>query len=116
MEIFLLIQQVRLLLLSCPLSLIQNYAAVQNILGAGQRELFPAQLGKLRLVAIRRFRLLKEVAKIFKFLNQSFARLRCWKKVSQIHKTYLLDQQLFCWRHFFKTEDVQNTDLNILAL
>ena len=39
------------------------------------------------------------------------------KKVSsQIHETYLLDQQLFCWRHFFKTEVVQNTDLNILAL
>ena len=38
------------------------------------------------------------------------------EKVSQIHKTYLLDQQLFCWRHFCKTEVVQNTDLNILAL
>ena len=37
-------------------------------------------------------------------------------KVSQIHKTYLLDQQLLCWRHFTKTEVVQNTDLNILAL
>jgi hypothetical protein len=36
--------------------------------------------------------------------------------VSQIHKTYLLDQQLFCLRHFSKTEVVQNTDLNILAL
>jgi hypothetical protein len=38
------------------------------------------------------------------------------EKVSQIHKTYLLDQQLFCRRHFYKTEVVQNTDLNILAL
>jgi hypothetical protein len=38
------------------------------------------------------------------------------EKVSRIHKTYLLDQQLFCWRHFSKTEVVQNTDLNILAL
>ena len=38
------------------------------------------------------------------------------EKVSQIHETYLLDQQLFCWRHFSKTEVVQNTDLNILAL
>ena len=38
------------------------------------------------------------------------------EKVSQIRKTYLLDQQLFCWRHFSKTEVVQNIDLNILAL
>ena len=38
------------------------------------------------------------------------------EKVSQIHEIYLLDQQLFCWRHFSKTEVVQNTDLNILAL
>ena len=38
------------------------------------------------------------------------------EKVSQIHKTYLLDQQLFCWRHFSKTEVVPNTDLNILEL
>ena len=38
------------------------------------------------------------------------------EKVSRIHKTYLLDQQLLCWRHFSKTEVVQNTDLNILAL
>ena len=38
------------------------------------------------------------------------------KKVSRIHETYLLDQQLFCWGHFSKTEVVQNTDLNILAL
>ena len=36
--------------------------------------------------------------------------------VSQIRKTHLLDEQLFCWRHFSKTEVVQNTDLNILAL
>ena len=39
-----------------------------------------------------------------------------FEKVSQIHKAYLLDQQLFSWRHFSKTEVVQNTDLNILAL
>ena len=38
------------------------------------------------------------------------------EKVSPIHKTYLQDQQSFCWRHFSKTEVVQNTDLNILAL
>ena len=38
------------------------------------------------------------------------------EKVSRIHKTYLLDQQQFCWRHFSITEVVQNTDLNILAL
>ena len=38
------------------------------------------------------------------------------EKVSQIHETFLLDQQLFSWRHFSKTEVVQNTDLNILAL
>ena len=36
--------------------------------------------------------------------------------VSQIHKTHLLDEQLFCWRHFSKTEVVQNNDSNILAL
>ena len=38
------------------------------------------------------------------------------EKVSRIHKTYLLDQQLFCWRIFSWTEVVQNIDLNILAL
>ena len=38
------------------------------------------------------------------------------EKVSQIHQTYLLDQQQIGWRHFSKTEVVQNTDLNILAL
>ena len=38
------------------------------------------------------------------------------EKLSQIHKTNLLDQQLFCWRLFSKTEVVQNTDLNILTL
>ena len=38
------------------------------------------------------------------------------EKVSRIHETYLLDPQLFCWRHFSKTEVVQNTDLNNLAL
>ena len=30
--------------------------------------------------------------------------------------TNLMDQQLFCWRHFSKIQVVQNTDLNILAL
>ena len=57
--------------------------------------------------------------KIVKFLNQCFARLQCWKKCLEFMKPtvgYLLDQQLFCWRHFSKTEVVQNTDLNILAL
>ena len=38
------------------------------------------------------------------------------EEVSQIHKTYSLDQQLFRWRHFSKTEVVENTDFNILAL
>ena len=38
------------------------------------------------------------------------------EKESRINKIYLLDQQLFCWRHFSKTEVVQNTDLDILAL
>ena len=38
------------------------------------------------------------------------------EKVSQIHETYLLDQQLFYWRNFSKTEVVQNTELNILRL
>ena len=38
------------------------------------------------------------------------------EKVSRIHETYLLDQQLFCWRHSSKTEVVQNADSNILAL
>ena len=38
------------------------------------------------------------------------------EKVSQIHKTYLLDLQLFCWRQFSKTKVMQNTDLNILTL
>ena len=33
-------------------------------------------------------------------------------KVSQIHETYLMELQLFCWRHFSKTEVVQNTVLN----
>ena len=37
------------------------------------------------------------------------------EKVSRIHKTYLLDQQLSCWRQFSKTKVVQNTDLNILV-
>ena len=38
------------------------------------------------------------------------------EKVSRINQIYLLDQQLFCLRHVSKTEVVQNTDLNILAL
>ena len=33
-------------------------------------------------------------------------------KVSQIHKTFLMELQLFGWRHFSKTEVVQNTVLN----
>ena len=52
------------------------------------------------------------LTKIFRFLNQYFARLRCWKKCLKFTKP----KQLFCWRHFSKTEVVQNTDLNILAL
>ena len=44
-----------------------------------------------------------------------FCTMLMLEKVSRIHKTYLLDQQLFCRRHFSKTEVVQNTDLNILA-
>ena len=46
---------------------------------------------------------------MFKFLNQCFARLRCWKKCLEFTKPT-------CWIHFSKTEVVQNTDLNILAL
>jgi hypothetical protein len=53
--------------------------------------------------------------KIFKFLKV-FCTTSMSEEVSRIHKTDSLDQQLFCWRHFSKTEDVQNTDLNILAL
>ena len=48
---------------------------------------------------------------IFKIFQHSDVR-----SVSRIHKTYLMDQKLFCWRHFCKIEVVQNTDLNILAL
>ena len=48
---------------SWPLSLIQNYAAVQNIPGAEGTLACTVELGKLRLVAVRRFRLLMEVAK-----------------------------------------------------
>ena len=33
-------------------------------------------------------------------------------KVSRIHKTFLMELQLFGWRHFSKTEVVQNTVLN----
>ena len=33
-------------------------------------------------------------------------------KVSQIHETFLMELQLFGWRHFSKTEVVQNTVLN----
>ena len=33
-------------------------------------------------------------------------------KVSQIHETFLMELQLFGWRHFYKTEVVQNTVLN----
>jgi hypothetical protein len=45
-----------------------------------------------------------------------FCTTSMFEKVPRIHETYLLDQQLFCWRHFSKTEVVQNNDLNILAL
>ena len=37
-------------------------------------------------------------------------------KVSWIHETFLMELQLFGWRHFSKTEVVQNTDLNIITL
>ena len=37
-------------------------------------------------------------------------------KVSRIHETYVMDQQLFCWRHFSNIEVVQNTDLNFSTL
>ena len=33
-------------------------------------------------------------------------------KVSQIHETFLMELKLFGWRHFSKTEVVQNTVLN----
>ena len=33
-------------------------------------------------------------------------------KVSHIHKTFLMELQLFGWRHYSKTEVVQNTVLN----
>ena len=33
-------------------------------------------------------------------------------KVSQIHEIFLMELQLFGWRHFSKTEVVQNTVLN----
>ena len=33
-------------------------------------------------------------------------------KVSRIHETFLMELQLFGWRHFSKTEVVQNTILN----
>ena len=33
-------------------------------------------------------------------------------KVSQIHETFLMELQLFGWRHFSKTKVVQNTVLN----
>ena len=56
--------------------------------------------------------------KIFKFLQyiSVFCTTSMLEKVSRIHKTYLLNQQLFCWRHFSKTEVMQNTDLNIFTL
>ena len=54
---------------------------------------------------------LEVLTKIFIFLNCTTSTL---EKVSLIHETYLLD--MFCWRHFSKTEVVQNTDVNILAL
>ena len=33
-------------------------------------------------------------------------------KVSQIHEIFLMELQLFGWRHFSKTEVMQNTVLN----
>jgi hypothetical protein len=54
--------------------------------------------------------------KNLQILKSVFCMTSMLEKVSRIHKTYLLDQQLSCWRHFSKTEVVQNTDLNILAL
>ena len=33
-------------------------------------------------------------------------------KVSQIHETFLMELQLFGWRHFSKTKVVLNTVLN----
>ena len=35
-----------------------------------------------------------------------------FEKVSQIHETFLMELQLFGWRHFSKTEVVQNIVLN----
>ena len=47
------------------------------------------------------------IPKIFKFLNQCFARLQFWKSVKN-------HQPRFCdFLHFSKTEVVQNTDLRI---
>ena len=37
-------------------------------------------------------------------------------KVSQIHETFLMELQLFGWRHFSKTEVVQNTVFNHYGL
>ena len=50
--------------------------------------------------------------KMFKFLNQCFARLWFWKSVSR--KTAVAPSSSFVNpRHFSKTEVVQNTDLRI---
>ena len=35
-----------------------------------------------------------------------------FRKVSRIPETFLMELQLFGWRHFSKTEVVQNTVLN----
>ena len=50
--------------------------------------------------------------KMFKFLNQCFARLRFWKSVSS--KTGVAPSSRFCDSEtLFQTEVVQNTDLRI---
>ena len=52
-----------------------------------------------------------------KFLNSEMSVLHNFDVgKSALNKTYLLDQQLFCWRHFLKTEVVQNIEFNILTL
>ena len=52
---------------------------------------------------------LKTITKIFKFLNQCFARLQCWKKCLEITKpTFWINS------YFSRTKVVQNTETNIL--
>ena len=38
-----------------------------------------------------------------------------FEKVSRIHETFLMELQLFDWRHFSKTEVLQNTVLTTKA-